>query len=190
MEDSMKKASLFLTTALLLGSFCTAEAADMSVGFVNFKTCVENSKQGQQEKIAFDALKKQMTEAIEKTNKQLEETAKKLEDQDYMDSLSPTAEGELKQKFQLLSQEYGRCQNQYYQLLNQENFKMLQNLHNAVSRAAQKVCLERHLGLILNEDSSFAHSASLDLTDEVVTQMNKEYEMVAHNPSSPSAKEG
>ncbi len=57
-----------------------------------------------------------MSSTLEKTDKELEEMAKKLQDQDYMDGLSPTAENDLKQKFQTLSQEFSRYQNQYYQL--------------------------------------------------------------------------
>ena len=59
-----------------------------NVGFVNFKTCIEKSKQGQNEKNSFDGLKKQMSDALEKTSKELEEIAKNLEDPDYMDRLS------------------------------------------------------------------------------------------------------
>src|SRR5947208_17045574 len=102
----MKKIGTFLLIAvcgLFLGK---VNAANLYIGFVNFKTCIEKSKQGQHEKNAFDALKKQMSDALEKTEKELDEIAKKLEDQDYMDGLSPTAEEELKIKFQGLSQEY------------------------------------------------------------------------------------
>ena len=173
----MKKlTSIFLIAAFV---FCCGEvkAADLNIGFVNFKTCVEKSKQGQNEKNAFDALKKQMTEALEKTDKELEELATKLEDRDYMDGLSPTAEEELKHKFQTLSQEYARYQNQFYQLLNQANYKMLQSMHEEVSIAAEKVRGSNNLALLLNEDSAFAHIASLDFTLAVIDQMNKQFDV-------------
>jgi outer membrane protein len=172
----MKK---FTTSLLLVAfAFCCGQlkAADLNIGFVNFKTCVEKSKQGQHEKNAFEALKKQMTEALEKTDKELEEIAKKLEDQDYMDGLSPTAEEELKQKFQALSQEYARYQNQFYQLLNQANYKMLQTLHEEVSVAAEKIREGNKLSLILNEDSAFAHVPSLDYTLAVIEQMDRQFD--------------
>ena len=173
----MKKlTAIFLITAFAL-CFGKTNAADLKVGFVNFKTCLEKSKQGQQEKNAFDALKKQMTEALEKTDKELEDLAKKLENQDYMDGLSPTAEEELKHKFQNLSQEYARYQNQFYQLLNQANYKMLQTLQDDVSIAAEKVRANNNLALILNEESAFAHVSSLDFTNAVVEQMNKQFDL-------------
>jgi outer membrane protein len=171
----MKKlASVLLTAMIALG--CGQLAAhDFKIGFVNFKECVEKSKHGLQEKNSFEALKKQMSDALEKTDKELEEIAKKLEDQDYMDSLAPTAEEELKQKFQGLSQEYARYQNQFYQLLNQANYKMLQTLHEEVSIASEKVRESGQLSLILNEDSTFAHVASLDFTQAVIDQMDKQF---------------
>lgn len=167
----MKK--MILLTAL--SAFMVAmplTAADVNVGFINFKKCIESSKQGQQEKNAFEALKNQMNTTLEKTDKELSELAKKLEDQDYLDGLSPKAEEELKQKFQALSQDFSRYQNQYYQLLNQANYKMLQTMHDKVSHAAEKVRTKQDLALIFNEDSAFAFASSLDLTDAAVKEMD------------------
>lgn len=172
----MKKfASILLIGAFVLG-FSKINATELKIGFVNFKTCIEKSKHGQHEKNAFEAMKKQMTETLEKTDKELEEIAKKLEDQDYMDGLSPTAEEELKQKFQGLSQEFARYQNQYYQLLNQANYKMLQALHEIVSHSSEKVRDQNKLSLILNEDSTFAFASSLDFTDTVIKEMDRLFE--------------
>lgn len=166
----MKK--LFILLAMTGFACSKLVAADIGVGFVNFKTCIEQSKRGQQERNSLEALKKNMSEMLEKTNKELEEIAGKLQDQDYMDGLSPQAEEELKQKFQVLSQDFGRYQNQYYQLLNQANYKMLQAMHDEVSLAAEKIREKNKLALILNEDSTFAYSHSLDFTDAVVNEMN------------------
>lgn len=172
----MKKCIIILICASfsLLGSKCFA--SDLGVGFVNFKSCVEKSKSGQKEKTALESMRSQMTQTLEKTDKELEEIAKKLEDQDYMDSLSPTAEEELKAKFQNLSQDFARYQNQYYQLLNQANYKMLQLLHDEVSSASENVRVSKNLSLILNEDSIFAHVSVLDFTDEVIKEMDKHFE--------------
>lgn len=173
----MKKfTTCFLIAALAL-CFGKVNAEDLNIGFVNFKTCIEKSKQGQHEKNAFEALKKQMTEALEKADKELDEIAKQLENQDHMDSLTPAAEEALKTKFQALSQEYARYQNQFYQLLNQANYKMLQTLHDEVGIAAEKVRDSNNLSLILNEDSAFAHVSSLDFTLAVIEQMNKQFDV-------------
>lgn len=172
----MKKFGIILGLAAIAICCTKISAAELNIGFVNFKTCIEKSKHGQQERNAFEAMKNKMTETLEKTDKELEEIAKKLEDQDYMDGLSPAAEEELKQKFQSLSQDFSRYQNQYYQLLNQANYKMLQSMHDEVSHASEKVREKRKLSLVLNEDSTFAYSLSLDCTQDVIKEMDKQFE--------------
>lgn len=172
----MRKVGLMLTIVALALGFSKLCADELKVGFVNFKTCVEKSKYGQQERNAFEAMKKQMTETLEKTDKELGEIAKQLEDQDYMDGLSPSAEEELRQKFQDKSQDFARYQNQYYQLLNQANYKMLQSMHDEVSEAAEKIRERKSLSLILSEDSTFAYASTLDFTEEVIQEMDQHFE--------------
>ncbi|MCH9610852.1 MAG: hypothetical protein S4CHLAM81_13610 [Chlamydiales bacterium] len=155
----------------------TLHAAELKIGFVNFKSCMEESKQGKQEMGSFEVMRTQMQESLEKTETELQEIAGKLEDQDYMDGLSPTAEEELKMRFQGLNQELARYQNQYYQILNQANFQMMQTLHTQVSTASEKVRQKQELALVLNEDSVFAFSDSLDVTAAVVDEMNRRYEL-------------
>lgn len=185
----MKKIHLFFLALGAISLFSlAAHAQELSVGFVNFKTCIEKSKQGQQDRENFESIKNQMSEALEKTDKELADLGAKLEDQDYMDGLSPTAEEELKNKFQALNQEIMRYQNQYYQVLNQANMKMLQSLHDFVAKAAENVRDANHLSLILNEDSTFAYAKSLDFTDEVVVAMNKQFE--TENSEEVASSEG
>lgn len=174
----MKKLRLLFLSAISL-SFLTFSgyADEMNMGFVNFKLCVEKSKQGQFERNAFESLKKQLTESLQKTDVELEDLAKKLEDRDYMDGLSPTAEQELQQRFQVLSQELSRYQNQYYQLLNQANMRLVQSLHDQVRNASEVVRSAHALKFLINEDSAFATISSLDFTNEVIQEMDKRFEL-------------
>ena len=50
-------------------------------------------------------------------------------------------------------------------------------MHDEVSIAAEKVRENKKLSLVLNEDSVFAHVASLDFTVAVVEQMNKQFDL-------------
>ncbi|MBI3900604.1 MAG: hypothetical protein HY324_00475 [Chlamydiia bacterium] len=63
---------------------------------------------------------------------------------------------------------------------------MLQSLHEEVSMAAEKVRELSHLSLLLNEDSAFAHTSSLDFTHAVIEQMNKDFDT---ENSTPVAQE-
>ena len=87
------------------------------VVYVDFKECVEGSKLGKQEQSTFENLKKQMEKALEEQEKTLTDLATKLNDTDYLDSLTPEAETELKRKFRALNQEMNQVQSQYYQTL-------------------------------------------------------------------------
>lgn len=168
---------LALVTLCLIKEGSNLEASEVNVGFINFKKCIESSKQGQHEKKAFEVLKNQMSETLEKTDKELATLARQLEDQDYLEGLSPKAEEELKQKFQVLSQDFSRYQNQYYQLLNQANYKMLQTMHDKVSSAAEIVRVQKALSIIINEDSAFAFSSNFDFTNEAIREMDRKFDL-------------
>lgn len=182
MKNNLMMKALFAAAVCFCGStqaFTETQKAapeNMHIGVVNFKECVEKSKQGIQEKNSFDMLKNQMMETLQKSEKELSDIAQKLEDQEYMDGLSPAAEEELKIKFQQLSQDYSRYQNQYYQLLNQANYRMLQSMHNSVAQAAEEVRKDKKLTAIYSQDSFFAYDDFLDQTELVIAKMNANHE--------------
>ncbi len=171
----MKKLLLLCGFGIAL-FICKAQAEELKIGFVNVKTCIEKSKHGADEKTTFEGMKKQMTDSLEKSDKELAELAKKLEDQDYIDSLSPAAEQELRARFENLGQEFVRYQNQYYQLLQQANYRMLNTLHESISKASEDVRAKHKLSFILNQDSMFAVASSYDMTEEVIKAMDAKYE--------------
>jgi len=173
----MLKKALLLSTLLLSTTTAPLLAEAPRLGFVDFKECLEKSKQGKREKGAFDELKNQLQAKLKESEKELESIARKLEDQDYMDGLSPAAEQELQLKFQTLSQEFGHFQNQYYQLLNQANMKLFQSLHQQVSSASEKVREKQQLAMILNEESVFSSAPSLNCTNQVIAEMDRRFDL-------------
>lgn len=153
------------------GSFSPA-----TLGIVSFKECIEKSKLGQAEQKSFEELKQQMGSVLDKTEKELEELAKKLNDNDYLESLSADAQNELKTRFQDLGQELARYQNQYYQILNQANVKLIQELSQKVGDASKSVATARNLSLVMQEDVFFYSNASFDITDAVVAELDKRFD--------------
>ncbi len=87
------------------------------IGVVNFTTCITDSKSGKKEQENMENIRKQLSSLMEDTEKEMREIAGKFEDTEYLDSLSPKAEEELKVKFQTLQEDLGRYQNQFYQVL-------------------------------------------------------------------------
>lgn len=152
------------------------KASPLEIRVVNFKTCVELSKAGKQEQAAFEALKKQMEAVLEEKEKTINDMASKFNDADYLDSLPPEAEVELKRKFRALSQEITQQQNQYMQTLNQTNFKVVQKLTDMVAKATGEIARKHNYDTILNEEAAFFYSPHLDLSMEVVALMDEMYE--------------
>lgn len=151
---------------------------------VNFKTCVEESKLGKQEQSSFEALKKQMEGVLSEKEKTLNELATKFEDPDYLDSLSPEAETEMKRKFRNLNQEFTQLQSQYMQSLQQTNFKVVQKLTDTVTKASKEVAERQGVDLILNEEGIFYVSSALDISKQVVTVMDQSFEKDASDAKS------
>lgn len=184
----MKK--LLLATALTAGSLFGADSTQ-KIGVVNFATCVTDSKYGQQEQNAFEAMKKQMSSLMEDTEKQLRELTDKLQDKDYLDGLSPEAEQELKNKYNTLSEELQRYQQQFYQVLQQTNYKLVQNIGNQINTASEKVAANKGIHAVINKEACFYYLPSLDVTSDVIKEMDKIFEADAKKqPANPDANAG
>ena len=173
----MIRKTLF-TLAALLGLVTSGFAAHQpsGVGVVNFSDCMAESKIGKQEQASFESLKNQMTSLLEDTEKQLKELAHKFNDAEYMDGLSPEATEEMKQRYQALSEELSRYQNQYYQVLNQANMKIVQTMGANIQEAAQRVAQDKKLTMVVNKEACFFHTTNLDVTKFVIAEMDKIFE--------------
>lgn len=160
-----------LTLATLLSSSSPSllQAADgTKVGVVDFKACVERSKIGKKEQANFETLKKQMEGVLEEKEKSLTEISNKISDPDYIDSLSQEAEAELKHKYRVLTQELAQHQQQFYQMLNQANMKIVQKLTETVAQAAKTVAANKKLDIVIHDEGTFYYSPSLNISDEVI----------------------
>ncbi len=177
-----------LTTIGLISATAPAIAAptgienkQVKIGVVDFKKTIETSKLGKQEQANFENLKKQMENVLEEKEKGLNELATKLNDMDYLDSVTAEAETELKRKFRALNQEFSQQQAQYYQALNQANIKIVQKIQEQIQTAAKKVANENGLDVILNDEGSFYFSSTLDVTPKVVAALDEAYETELKN---------
>lgn len=152
------------------------QSKPLRIALVNFKTCVEKSKMGLKEQASFDAMKKQMEAILEEKEKALTEVATKFNDIDYLDSLSPDAEAELKRQFRTLNQEFSTQQGQFYQTLSQTNMLVVQKLTEAVTKACEEVAKNLKLDVILNEESCFFADGKIDISLKVVEVLDRMFE--------------
>jgi len=158
-------------------------------GIVNFATCLSDSKKGKQEQASFEALKKQVGSMIEETEKNYTAESQKLNDSEYMDGLSPEAEQEQKMKVARLEEEMARYQNQYYQVMQQANMRILQQVGQEISAASEKVAKDKKLNMIINKDAScFYYKPDLDVTKDVIKEMDNRFDAANKTPSSTETK--
>ena len=161
--------------ALISGSSLAADNA--VTGVVNFSSCVSDSKFGKQEQENFEALRKQMGSMIENTENQLKEISGKFEDTEYLDSISPKTQEELKAKYQALEDELQRYQSQFYQVLQHANHQMVQKISQSIATAASQVAKEHNLDYVMNKEALFYIRPDLDVTSQVIVEMDKSYEI-------------
>lgn len=175
--------SQFLLTAItcmgLTGGAIAAAPEAPSIGVVNFATCITDSKLGKQEQQSFEALKKQMSSLLMDTEKQINDLAAKFNDAEFLDGLSPEAEEELKVKFRTLNEEMSRYQNQYYQVLQQANMKLVQVMSANINTAAEKIAKDKKIGMVVNKEAFFYFTPQLDVTTAVISEMDKIFDLDA-----------
>lgn len=165
----------FLFTALVASLVAMApEAEAAGYGFVNFKEIIEKSKLGKQEQATFDALKTQMEKVLQEKDKELSELAAKFNDPDYMDSLSPEAENELKHKLRLLSQELEGRQQQFVQALQNAQAKIMQKIAESVVKSSEKIAKDKQLDAVFNQDAAFW--SSNNISADVIKEMDLNFQ--------------
>jgi len=173
--------SALISSLAITGS---AFAADNEViGVVNFASCITESKAGRQEEENLKAMRDQMSKMAENTEKELKELTAKLEDTEFVDSLSPKAEEEMRQRVQTLQDDLARYQSQFYQFLQHAQYQMYQKMSANIAKAAEKVAEEQGLAYIINKEACFFIRKDRDVTAYVIAQMDKDSE------SAPKAKE-
>jgi outer membrane protein len=169
-----------------LSAALSLSAAD--VGVVNFTACMSDSKQGKQQQEQLDTMREQMVSMVEKVEKELKEISSKLDDESYLDTLSPQAEEDLKARQQSLQEELGRYQGQFYQVLSQANQQALYTLSQGISEAAREVAEQVGLDYVLNKDACFYVKDAANITTAVIAQMDHSFDLkVKTNEAQESA---
>lgn len=169
------------TTILALCSFifgatsllAKEKAKNSAYGFVNFETCMTSSLRGKKEK---DLLEKQFLE-MEKLVKDLETQAnedhKKLNDQDYLDAITPQAQEELQVSYQRKMEELRRAHLQYSHARQQIQNRFYQILSTDVKRASEIIAKAKNFDAILHSEATFFSSSDFDVTEQVIAEMDR-----------------
>lgn len=170
---------LIAATALTATTSAFAISKGATFGIVDFSTCIMESKYGKKEQAGFESLKNQIQSMIEDHEKQIADVTGKLQDQDYLDSLSPEAELELKGRYQALMEEQARYQNQYYQALNQANMRVMQTMSTHITQASQEIAKDMKIPLVVSKEAAFYYDPNFDMTQLVIEKLNKDFDLHA-----------
>lgn len=175
----MKHSKFLLSTlaALTLGLGSQLTAEEVAIGIVNLTGCMSDSKLGQQEQEGLQNLQNQMVSLMEDTEKEMKEIDSKLKDTDYLDSLSPQAEAELQAQREQLAKTVSQYQGQFYQMMQQAQYHMYQKVLGTITKAAEKIAEEKKLDYILNKEACFYIRPGLDVTSNVVSEMDRAFEL-------------
>lgn len=179
---NQSRASKWLAGALvgisLLLPTQQGEAAqnNLNIGIVNFRKCAENSKIGKREQGSFEEMKNRMESFLQEKEQALNEIGQKLNDPDYLDGISKESETELKHKYRAMGQELGQAQQQFMQMLQQANVRVVQMIAEEVSVVANEIAENKKFDFVLNEEALIYHKPAFDITDQVVAKMDQKFD--------------
>ncbi|BAE81298.1 outer membrane protein/ompH [Chlamydia felis Fe/C-56] len=176
MKKSLRPVFLaFLTLAGTQQAFADDDHLKGGLGVVSLKRCLEESAFGKKETEELENMKEQFSKNSEKMEEELSALYNKLQDEDYMESLSTSASDELRKKFENLSSEYNALQSQYYQMLNQSNMKRVQKLIKEVKKASNIVREQTGLAAVLNDEVVLSIDSSADITNEIIKILDESF---------------
>jgi len=166
---------------LFILSFCCLSfkgfaQEDMFYGIVNFSNCLMESKYGKQEQEAFENITNQFTTLINDIEKEIKDIKAKLNDSEFMDTLSPQAEQDFKDRLSDLHTEVERYQNQYVQVAQQANEHFIQTMKHHVSKASDAVAKKKNLSMVMHESTCLFYQPGFDITCDVIEEMNKNFD--------------
>lgn len=158
-------------------------------GVVNTKKCLEDSKLGKQEQANFEKMKKQMESVLQERESELMEIEAKLDDEDYMDSISDEAAAELRRKKRQIRTDGTQLQNQYMQSLQKANMQIIQKLTDTMNKASKKIAEKtgaEGFDAIFTDEAFTFYSPALDVSNQVIEEMNKIFDEEQKEKASKS----
>lgn len=160
--------------ALCALSLAAAVNAQADIGFVDFGRVLQSSSRAKQEEKQLQSLQKELEDQVTNVEKGISALAEKLQDPDYVDSLSQEAEQEQRARLRTMAEERMRLIQQVTGQFQQAQQRIFQQIGALVSQAAAEVAKEKKLDAVFNRDALFFADPSIDCTDAVVKILDKQ----------------
>lgn len=148
------------------------------IGVLNTRKCLEESKASKFERANLDKMKTQMETVLKDKEKAVQAIQSKLQDEDYMDSISDEAERELKHKRKTLMEEGMELNKQFVETLENANMKIVQSLIEKIAKVSKEVAQDpaHPLDAILTSEACTFYADTLDVTNLVLAKLDSLFE--------------
>lgn len=164
---------------LVICSAFTLEAKESgeTFGSVNYEKCMSESLYAKQQKTQIENIGKRLQDLLNNTEAELNATTEKLENSEYTEALTAQGLKELSDKKETLTEELARHRQQLYQTARQLQQNASRVIHNATSKAAEKIAEERALKCVVPRDTVFFCDKGWDITDSVIKEMDRAFKI-------------
>lgn len=181
-------AACCLTSLSLTGQPPADSKGVNSIGVVNINACVTDSRQGVNIRQTIELINQKAAETLQEIDKQIQDIDTKLSDEHFRDSLTAQAVEQMRQNHEKLLQDREIKSNEFRQQMTQTQMSVLQELVSQVSAASETVVKRKGLSIALSGEAITYYDPSLDITKEVVEELNKTADSADAN--SPRADKG
>ncbi|MCH9612507.1 MAG: hypothetical protein S4CHLAM102_09980 [Chlamydiia bacterium] len=175
MKDKILLFLFLFGLSYLVQGHCHAQD-NPSIAFVDFHSCVVESKYGIQQQKLFTHVEEQTQKYMVEIEMQLQDTIANLQDSDYVDALTPEAEEKLNAKAEKLTDDLMRQEDLLYQTRQIAQSTISQKMQQLINVAAKEVAKTEHIDIILGNQLAYAFPSSLDITSKVIAQLNKDFD--------------
>lgn len=143
------------------------------LGVVSARVCLETSKPAQRIRSRLEQMNQDIEKELEQLQKKVDAIGKQLNDKNYIKSLKEDAVKKLENEYGTLLQEMEQKRTELTQKLQQTRMQMVHQLLDYISKASEKIAQKHKLDCVMSEDAVTFFKKELDVTQEVVTEIDK-----------------
>ena len=181
----------FISTVLFFTALSASlVATEVDFMAVNTEKCFTKSKFGKQGQEDFEAFQNQKNNLLKEISQKIQEIAKNLNDEAFLDSLNPEAEQKLRVTHEQLNVElehlYRDSRQAFEEKYAQFNQKMLNNIHEALNEIKKEKNIKCS---VLKGEAFYSYPPESDITDTVIKKLDERFDQIAQTqkktPSEP-----
>ncbi|MDF2577927.1 MAG: hypothetical protein K0S74_1411 [Chlamydiales bacterium] len=164
-----------LVAALMLLLPLSLFAANNDVGVFNVEELQANVTVLKEQLAEVENLDNQFRVALDKKQIEIEEIDTKLNDPDYRDGLSPSAEAELTKKREDLQQEMMQYYLRASEMSEQQRSGISNRFRQILRTACKEIAQEKRLKYILSSESCYYYEPGIDVTKPLIDKISQKY---------------